>query len=158
MAMVGEDLCSELTRQVVAPLVFSIGTRAIPKVLLRRISQILVRYAGSPLSEGKAGKIRGGDRLRWTGLSLNNFEPLRSLNWQVQVYGEPTNDLQRLCRSLELPVHTLDWSTAAKRAGFERNAVYLVRPDSYVALAAGREQGAGKSGDLCKETWAEVQR
>lgn len=142
--MTGEDLRGELTRQVVAPLVFFLGTRVIPHVLFRRISQVEIRYTDSPLSEGKAGKVHGGYRLPWTGPDVDNFAPLRSLDWQVHVYGKATKDLEGLCQSLELPIHSVPWSTVAKHAGFKRDAVYLVRPDSYVALAAVREQASEK--------------
>jgi hypothetical protein len=30
------------------------------------------------------------------------------------------------------------WSTVAERAGLKRNALYLIRPDGYVGLAAER--------------------
>lgn len=143
-AMTGEDLRGELTRQVVAPLVFFLGTRVIPHVLFRRISQVEIRYTDSPLSEGKAGKVHGGYRLPWTGPDVDNFAPLRSLDWQVHVYGKATKDLEGLCQSLELPIHSVPWSTVAKHAGFKQDAVYLVRPDSYVALAAVREQASEK--------------
>jgi 2-polyprenyl-6-methoxyphenol hydroxylase-like FAD-dependent oxidoreductase len=85
-AMTGEDLRGELTRQVIAPVVFFLGTRVIPHVLFRKISQVEIRYTDSPLSEGKAGKVHGGYRLPWTGPDVDNFAPLRSLDWQVHVY------------------------------------------------------------------------
>jgi hypothetical protein len=34
-----------------------------------------------------------------------------------------------------LPLHVFDWTEAHAAAGFARNATYLIRPDTYVALA-----------------------
>ena len=61
------------------------------RFLFRTVSQIGVQYRHSPLSEGAAGSVRGGDRLPWveTGANEDNFAPLASLDWQVHVYGEP---------------------------------------------------------------------
>jgi 2-polyprenyl-6-methoxyphenol hydroxylase-like FAD-dependent oxidoreductase len=141
-AMTGEDLRGALTRLVLAPLVFSLGTHVIPHVLFRTISQVEIRYPDSALSEGKAGKIHGGDRLPWTGPEMDNFAPLRSLDWQIHVYGKPAKELSGTCESLRLPVHAFAWTIFAQRAGFERDAVYLIRPDGYVALAADREHAS----------------
>jgi hypothetical protein len=52
------------------------------------------------------------------------------------VYGEANKNLQSTCRELNLPLHTFAWSGAAEGAGLERNALYLVRPDGYIALAS----------------------
>ena len=102
------------------------------RYLFRTISQILVHYPDSALSVGKAGDVHGGDRLPWTG---DNFEPLASLEWQVHVYGTATAALEQACRDLALPLHRFAWSAKAESAGLKRDAVYLIRPDGYVALA-----------------------
>ncbi len=65
----------------------------------------------------------------------DNFAPLTSSAWQAHVYGEATADLHSACVEHNVPLHTFPWTAAAARAGLERNAVYLVRPDGYVALA-----------------------
>jgi 2-polyprenyl-6-methoxyphenol hydroxylase-like FAD-dependent oxidoreductase len=143
-AMTGEDLRGEFTRQLVAPLVFFLGTRVIPHVLFRRISQVEIRYPNSSLSEGKAGKVSGGDRLPWTGSDMDNFAPLRSLDWQVHVYGRPANDLASTCAPLRLAIQSFPWNPSAQHAGFKCNATYLVRPDGYVALATESEQASEK--------------
>jgi hypothetical protein len=73
----------------------------------------------------------------------NNFEPLRSLDWQAHVYGEEDEELKTVCRELHLPCHVFAWSDGANDAGLKRDALYLVRPDGYVALASF-EQSADK--------------
>jgi 2-polyprenyl-6-methoxyphenol hydroxylase-like FAD-dependent oxidoreductase len=105
---------------------------AVRELAFRTVSQLEIRYRDSPLSAGHAGKIRGGDRLPWAG---SNFEPLRSLAWQVHVYGEPPDSARAACDALHLPLHAFAFDDAAERAGLAKNAAYLVRPDGYVALA-----------------------
>ena len=61
--------------------------------------------------------------------------PLTSLDWQVHVYGEPRPGIAELCQRRQLPLHVLPWQPVMSRAGLRRDAVYLVRPDGYVALA-----------------------
>jgi hypothetical protein len=103
-----------------------------------------IHYPDSPLSRGVAGAVHGGDRLPWTGAqSQDNFEPLRSLDWQAHVYGEVDKDLETACGQLHLSLHAFAWSESTKDAGLKRNALYLVRPDGYIALASF-EQSASK--------------
>jgi 2-polyprenyl-6-methoxyphenol hydroxylase-like FAD-dependent oxidoreductase len=119
----------------VVPLLFAL--KAVRRFMFRTISQTAIRYPGSPLSVGKAGRVRGGDRLPWVRLDGgdDNFAPLASLDWQVHVYGERTAALSSACRQRGLALHVFPWRASMRRAGLARNAGYLVRPDGYVALA-----------------------
>ena len=108
-------------------------------------ARLSVHYCDSGLSEGRAGDVHGGDRLPWVPASqgvLDNFTLLTSLGWQVHVYGDATRSTQTACDERVLPLHVFPWRRATGRAGLQRNAVYLVRPDGYVALAdaSGRAQ------------------
>ncbi len=109
-----------------------------PRFLFNTISQININYRDSMLSEGQAGRIRGGDRLPWVPQPTggDNFEPLTSLAWQVHIYGEARQAVRQECAARGLSLHAFPWDTKTKRAGLEPNAAYLVRPDGYVALAA----------------------
>lgn len=119
---------------VVIPMLFAF--RTVRRLLFRTVSQIAVNYRHSSLSEGHAGRVHGGDRLPWVRReSDDNFAPLTSLDWQVHVYGGAGPDLQGLCAELRLPLHVFAWRPELTRVGLQRNAVYLVRPDGYVALA-----------------------
>ena len=137
--LVGEGVAGEFTRRIVAPLVFGVVTRSSlgRHAIFRTISQMRVHYPDSPLSQGVAGDVHGGDRLPWTEVhGKDNFEPLRSLDWQAHVYGEVDKDLEIACGELHLPLHAFSFGDSAKAAGFKRDALHLVRPDGYIALAS----------------------
>jgi hypothetical protein len=133
----------------VAPAVFSF--RVARRFMFRTVSQISVHYRDSSLSEGRAGAVHGGDRLPWVppGQSdLDNFTPLTSLGWQVHVYGDAARTTQAACDERGLPLHVFPWRPAMGRAGLRRNAVYLIRPDGYVAFADGDGSGAAMTSYL----------
>jgi len=125
---------------LVVPLFFRLG--AARRLLFRTVSQTRVNYRGSALSAGTAGKVHGGDRLPWVDLGSgeDNFAPLTSLKWQVHVYGEVQRGVSEACAELRLPLHVFAWQPRMRLAGLQNAALYLVRPDGYVALA---DPGAG---------------
>jgi len=126
-------------RTRLVPLVAPPLTRlaAVRRLMFHTVSQIGVNYRQSPLSVGMAGGIRGGDRLPWIPLQpgKDNFVPLRSLRWQVHVYGELRRGLAEVCAELQLTLQLFPWRPELRRAGLLRAALYLIRPDGYVALA-----------------------
>jgi 2-polyprenyl-6-methoxyphenol hydroxylase-like FAD-dependent oxidoreductase len=114
--------------------------KAARRAIFRTISQTAVNYRGSSLSEGRAGRVHGGDRLPWVpadvgGVNPDNFTALGSLAWQVHVYGEVAPEVAAACGERGLPLHVFRWRPEMGRTGLRRNALYLVRPDGYVALA-----------------------
>lgn len=118
------------------PAVFAV--RAARRFMFRAISQTAIHYRRSPLSEGRAGLVQGGDRLPWipdAGEGRDNHESLRSMDWQVHVYGVASPALREVCASRGIPLHVFPWQGAFTRCGVRRNAAYLVRPDGHVALA-----------------------
>jgi 2-polyprenyl-6-methoxyphenol hydroxylase-like FAD-dependent oxidoreductase len=108
------------------------------RLLFETISQIKVNYRASALNEGRAGAVRGGDRLPWVPSAggTDNFAPLTSLDWQVHVYGAADEGLRAACEARRLPVHVFAFDDRAAQAGVARDAAYVVRPDGYVGLAA----------------------
>jgi 2-polyprenyl-6-methoxyphenol hydroxylase-like FAD-dependent oxidoreductase len=126
-------------RTRLVPVILPLLMRLAPvrRFLFRTVSQIGVNYRNSPLSVGAVGAVRGGDRLPWveTGPGQDNFAPLGSLTWQVHVYGAPRSGVAEACAGLRLPLHLFEWRQEMRRAGLLRAALYLVRPDGYVALA-----------------------
>jgi 2-polyprenyl-6-methoxyphenol hydroxylase-like FAD-dependent oxidoreductase len=114
--------------------------KAVRRFMFRTVSQTAVNYRGSSLSEGQAGTVHGGDRLPWVKMDgsrfdADNFAPLRSLDWQVHVYGEATSEIRAACEARKMSLHVFPWRAEMAQAGLRRNAVYIVRPDGYVALA-----------------------
>jgi len=124
------------------PPLFELG--AVRRFMFRTISQTAVHYRASRLSMGRAGTIHGGDRLPWVPPDSeggqDNFTPLTSLRWQVHVYGRASRETEAACDERKLPLHVFPWRPEMGRAGLRRNAVYVVRPDGYVALA---DEGGG---------------
>jgi hypothetical protein len=102
----------------------------------RTVSQLTLNYRDSPLSSGKAGKVHGGDRLPWVKTSDgDNQYSLKAMTWQVHVYGTPMADIAAWCQAHEMPLHVFAWQEQFEAIGLARDAVYLLRPDSYVAYA-----------------------
>ncbi len=135
-AIVAPGARGELTRRILAPLVLGAATRlaAVRHAFFRIVSQTEIRYPDSRLSEGAAGRVRGGDRLPWLA-GVDNFGPLRSLDWQMHVYGATESAMGAAAARIGVPVHAFAWNDDARAAGLAQNAAYLVRPDGYVALA-----------------------
>jgi hypothetical protein len=141
-AVAGRGIGSRLFRAVVMPGIFPLATRFPPvrRQLFKAGSQIRIKYRHSALSAGHAGRVYAGDRLPWVQLhETDNFEPLESLDWQLHVYGDIRPALLEVAAALGLAVDEFLWSNAAHRAGLKRDALYLVRPDGYVALVSSRQ-------------------
>ncbi|HEX4676896.1 MAG TPA: FAD-dependent monooxygenase [Steroidobacteraceae bacterium] len=129
---------ADVIRTRIAPLVMPrlIGFEFAREFLFRTVSQIMLNYRDGPLSAGTAGQVHGGDRLPWAGDGQDdNFASLADAVWQIHVYGSVRPELTTWCTAHGLPLHSFDWSSGHEAAGFARDAVYLLRPDTYVALA-----------------------
>jgi hypothetical protein len=118
---------------------------AVREYLFRTVSQIMLNYRQGPLSRGAAGHVHGGDRLPWVPFGQSdNFAPLAAMDWQVHVYGSARTELAAWCGDHDVPLHKFDWRPEYETAGLARDALYLLRPDTYVALA----DGSGDAGVL----------
>jgi 2-polyprenyl-6-methoxyphenol hydroxylase-like FAD-dependent oxidoreductase len=131
---------ARLVRLHIVPLVIPplFKLSQVRRFMFLTVSQTRVNYRGSSLSEGCAGGVHGGDRLPWVqidGVDADNFKPLASIDWQVHVYGDAAADLRKSSVSRKLPLHVFPWRPETEETELLRNAVYLVRPDGYVALA-----------------------
>lgn len=129
---------ARFVRTKIAPFVtpFVYGFEVVRETIFRMGSQIMLNYRDSPLSAGSAGAVRGGDRLPWvrTG-SGDNYCFFNAIGWQIHVYGEADVALSRWCETNEIPLHIFDWGAHLEDAGLSRSAAYLLRPDTYVAMA-----------------------
>lgn len=139
--VVGHGAAARAFRLGVVPTLLPVLARfgAVRRLLFLTISQTRLHYPDSPLSVGHAGKVRGGDRLPWVPhRGGSNFDALKSLSWQVHAYGGADPELLAWCERWGVPLHVFPYGAAARRAGLEPCAAYLVRPDGYVGLAAPR--------------------
>jgi hypothetical protein len=57
------------------------------------------------------------------------------LDWQVHVYGNAADAIKVMCAEQKVALHVFPWQPEMGRAGLQRDAVYLIRPDGYVGLA-----------------------
>jgi hypothetical protein len=104
--------------------------------IFRAVSQITLNYRGTSLSAGSAGHVHGGDRLPWApGKGADNFASLSAMTWQVHIYGAAKAELAKWCADRDVPLHVFEWKAEHEAAGLARDALYLLRPDTYVALA-----------------------
>jgi FAD binding domain len=145
-----EGFVADVLRTRVAPLLIPTVARleAAREYLFRTVAQITLNYRGGPLSVGTAGRVHGGDRLPWVPVDgQDNFASLAAMTWQIHVYGSATEELAHWCVAHDLPVHVFDWRSQFETAGMLRNALYLLRPDSYVGLA-------GQSGFWSDTLWS----
>ncbi len=122
-------------RRLIVPLLAPVGVRLVPRSsggsrFFGYLSQIRIRYPLAP--DGRRDPVVGR-RLMWTG---DNYEVLRSLQWQIHGYGglEKTD-----APDLGLPVHLFD---AAPGTPLLAGQLYLVRPDGFVAAAAAPSDAA----------------
>lgn len=103
--------------------------------VFRGMSQTLINYRHSDLSAGNVGEVQGGDRLPWAPVGdVDNFDSLGTIAWQVQVYGQASDKLAEWCRKMKLQLSAFTWDDKYQSAGLMRDAAYLVRPDTYLAV------------------------
>jgi 2-polyprenyl-6-methoxyphenol hydroxylase-like FAD-dependent oxidoreductase len=133
-----EGRIADVIRTRVAPVLFPtvLAFEAAREYLFRIVSQITLNYRGGPLSVGAAGHVHGGDRLPWVRIDgRDNFEHFAGIIWQVHVYGSAGSELRAWCERHSVPLHVFEWRLEHEAAGLARDAIYLLRPDTYVALA-----------------------
>src|SRR6266487_1731528 len=138
MLATAEGKIAEIIRTRLVPTIFPALVKfgVFREFMFRTVSQVTINYRHRALSEGRAGAVHGGDRLPWViAGDADNYEPLRAMIWQVHVYGAASPELKTWCQERGLPLHVFAWRPEYGKAGFARDALYLIRPDTYVALA-----------------------
>ncbi|UZJ77800.1 FAD-dependent monooxygenase [Fictibacillus sp. KU28468] len=140
--IVGRNTRNRLFRTVLVPYVapLLLGFTAARRAAFNTVSQTRIEYRDSALSKGKAGKVHGGDRLPWIQTeSGNNFDPLKTMDWQIHVYGEIHPEVREYGKSAGFAIHTFVWQPEMEDVGLKQDSLYAVRPDGYVALADGTQ-------------------
>lgn len=136
-ALVNPGFLSAFMRTVFLPrfIPFLMRTNFFRKLAFKTVSQLVVQYRESVLSEGQTGELHAGDRLPWVG---NNFSPLQSVSWQVHSYGPAHPDLVAYCRQKNLPLIVFP---ETRIGGLASGGIYLVRPDGYIGFAGFETTG-----------------
>ncbi|WP_371018041.1 FAD-dependent oxidoreductase [Pseudalkalibacillus sp. JSM 102089] len=138
-SIIGDHMTSKLLRKIVIPNVAPFTLRSFSiarKAAFRRLSQINIHYRNSQLSVGTAGKVHGGDRLPWIRTeSCINYDALKSMDWQLHVYGQANEAVKGFARVSGYALYEFSFEKAMTKKGLQENALYLIRPDGYVALA-----------------------
>lgn len=116
------------------------------------VSQLNINYRHSALSLQAPGSLQAGDRLPWVkdGL-LDNFTALKTLDWQVHVYGTADEPLRASLQAENIPLVVFSWSINAKKQNLIENAAYLIRPDGYISVI-----DTTQSGEQIKKMWAQI--
>ncbi|ALF60803.1 FAD-dependent oxidoreductase [Psychrobacter urativorans] len=128
---------ADFVRTHIAPTVvkFSWHNDFVREMLFKTISQTQMNYADSELSFGTVGDIHAGERLPYVQFDKqDNYDSLRMISWQLHVYGEPTAALQQWCEFNNINLITFVWRDEFATAGLTKDAIYLLRPDSYIAV------------------------
>ena len=132
-----EGWLAETIRTRLAPLILPqmVKVEAFRDYMFRTISQITLNYRGKGLDRGHVGSVHGGDRLPWVKLDgVDNYATFKDIGWQIHIYGSAGDDLARWCEGRRVRLVTHPWREEMSHAGLRENALYLVRPDAYVAL------------------------
>ncbi|KRG08628.1 FAD-dependent monooxygenase [Staphylococcus sp. NAM3COL9] len=129
---------SQMVKNFVIPFFASklLRFNTLKQLMFKTISQTNINYRHSELSSGEYGDIKGGDRLPWVHTNnINNFEPLKSYDWQLHAYGQVNQALKQLAFETGVPLYDVPWNRTVNAKGIKENSVFLVRPDSYVSVA-----------------------
>ena len=153
----------------VLPLIWKIGGDKLSCTAWLRVSQILIKYPQSALSQNvlnrsgiaprpAGGKVKAGDRLPWVDgvlsdaasggklgetVDVSNFAPLKECAWQVHVYGDCPKSLEHDLADRGVPLHVFPFSPAVAEKGIAKDAVYVLRPDGYVGQVSRVDEEAG---------------
>lgn len=102
--------------------------------IFRGASQLICNYRGSTLCQTGEGTVQPGDRLPWVEINeADNFSTLRDVSWQLHIYGESVPELEKWAREMKVKVFVFHWHDQYGKVGLVKNAVYLLRPDQYIA-------------------------
>jgi 2-polyprenyl-6-methoxyphenol hydroxylase-like FAD-dependent oxidoreductase len=133
-----EGRVAEIARTRLAPLLLQqvVKVEAAREYIFRTISQLTLNYRNQGLARGHAGPLHGGDRLPWVRLDADdNYKALARIGWQIHVYGAAREDVKQWCEAAGVPLQDHPWREAMRDAGLCENALYVIRPDTYVAVA-----------------------
>jgi 2-polyprenyl-6-methoxyphenol hydroxylase-like FAD-dependent oxidoreductase len=145
---------AEIVRTRIAPIILPqiVKFEAAREYIFRTLSQITLNYRGKGLDQGQVGPVHGGDRLPWVRIGEgDNYTTFKRIGWQIHVYGAANDGLRKWCDQ-QIPLELFPWNLEMHHAGLRENALYLIRPDTYVAFAQSTQ-----SVDGLRQYFAKVQ-
>lgn len=148
-ALTSPGLLPHILRSWIIPYVAPLISRfqAARQEVFKKGSQLVCSYKDSPLSQSAeiSSTVHSGDRLPWAkNDATDNYSTIKDISWQVHVYGNFDPDLDRWCRSQNIQLTVFSWDTLHGQVGFKREAVYLLRPDQYIAGVFTNDSAASK--------------
>lgn len=111
--------------------------RAVRRRAFHGLSQFIIDYTGTTLAGASApsGNVKAGQRLPWARIDgKDNHGSLAHIEWQLHVYGTASEQLAAWCKANDLRLTIFEWAAEYGSAGLVKNAAYLLRPDTYIAL------------------------
>jgi 2-polyprenyl-6-methoxyphenol hydroxylase-like FAD-dependent oxidoreductase len=133
---------ARFARDRVVPLVAPWAVRVVPRLVgTRRIfgylGQLRIHYWASDIERkqrrGRRDRVVGR-RLAWTG---DNFDVLGAMTWQIHGYGITPEIVVAVAGALGIASHAF---AADPHRRLDRDRLYLVRPDGFVAAAASADE------------------
>ena len=140
-----EGPVADFVRTRLAPVVAAsaLSLEPVREFMFRTVSQITLNYRGGPLSVGEAGALKAATACPGSPAPTRRKSPrCQQIAWQVFVYGEPRPALATWCAGQGVALHAFAWRQDHKAVGVVKDAAYLLRPDTYIALADPRADPA----------------
>jgi len=136
--LTNSGIFSHILRNWIIPYLAPIATRfqSTRTEIFRRGSQLICSYRGSPVNQPqiKGAVIQPGDRIPWVKTETSdNFSTLNGISWKMHVYGQQPHDLAAWCQKRNIELAIIDWEPKHGEVGLKKDALYLLRPDHYVA-------------------------
>lgn len=122
---------SNVIRTNAVPLIAKMAgsSKAVQRRLFLIISQLYVSYEDSVLSSESDADIKSGKRLPYA--DGEQFEFTRESGWQLHYFKKEPEDLRKKNDPL-VKLIKRRWTDKTRDAGFEKEYLYLVRPDGYI--------------------------
>lgn len=129
--MASQSKVSQLIRTRVVPLAaFAAGqSEWLQSQVFKVLSQLYISYDESPLNNQGTSKLKSGTRLPYA--DGEQFEFKREAGWQLHYFNEAP-DFSLFKKEIPVELIRRRWTDKTSKAGFEKDYLYLVRPDGYI--------------------------
>ena len=136
--LTSSGIFSHIFRNWIIPYIAPIATKfqSARTEIFRRGSQLICSYRGSSINQSQinGAVIQPGDRIPWVKTEMSdNFSTLGGISWKMHVYGQQPHGLATWCQKKIIELAIMDWEPRHGQVGLKKDAVYLLRPDHYIA-------------------------